>query len=189
MLTTVQQGVKMPKFLRRKYKIKLEAGGLENSYHSHQDPGVWTPTAFPSYGTELLAWTLEWETLQPSPPQWRAGWTCWRSPRRWSCTLYRQVSLGRLGVHCVKIRAMAMLIQTFLTQAISPSDSHQWRPGCSPCPDPRALKGEHWSTNMCYGRQERYVSKISSMEIIHLNASCSTKSLPKNASFPPPSWS
>jgi hypothetical protein len=34
--------------------------------------------------------------------------------------MYRQVNLGGLGVHCVKTRAMAMLIQTFITQAISP---------------------------------------------------------------------
>ena len=33
---------------------------------------------------------------------------------------FRQVELGGLGVHCVKTRAMAMLIHTFLSQAISP---------------------------------------------------------------------
>ena len=38
--------------------------------------------------------------------------------------MYRQVSMGGLGVHCVKTRAMAMLIQTFLTQAISPRFSN-----------------------------------------------------------------
>ena len=32
---------------------------------------------------------------------------------------YRQVGLGGLGLHCVKTRAMAMLIHTFLSQAIS----------------------------------------------------------------------
>ena len=32
---------------------------------------------------------------------------------------YRQVGLGGLGLHCVKTRAMAMLIHTFLNQAIS----------------------------------------------------------------------
>ena len=33
---------------------------------------------------------------------------------------YRQVELGGLGVHCVRTRAMAMLIHTFLAQAICP---------------------------------------------------------------------
>ena len=33
---------------------------------------------------------------------------------------YRQVELGGLSVHCVRTRAMAMLIHTFLAQAICP---------------------------------------------------------------------
>ena len=33
---------------------------------------------------------------------------------------YRQVELGELGVHCVRTRSMAMLINTFLAQAICP---------------------------------------------------------------------
>ena len=37
---------------------------------------------------------------------------------------YREVGLGGLGVHNVKIKAMAMLIHTFLQQAISPRFSH-----------------------------------------------------------------
>ena len=34
--------------------------------------------------------------------------------------MYRPVELGGLGVHNVKVRATAMLIHTFLAQAISP---------------------------------------------------------------------
>ena len=37
---------------------------------------------------------------------------------------YREVGLGGLGVHCVKMKAMAMLIHTFLQQAISPRFTH-----------------------------------------------------------------
>jgi hypothetical protein len=33
------------------------------------------------------------------------------------------------------------------------------------------LKGEHWLKNTFYGRLDWYLSKISAMEIIHLNAS------------------
>ena len=33
---------------------------------------------------------------------------------------YREVGMGGLGMHNVKMRAMAMLIHTFLAQAISP---------------------------------------------------------------------
>ena len=38
--------------------------------------------------------------------------------------IYRQVGFGRLGVFNVKMRAMAMLIHTFLSQAISPCFSN-----------------------------------------------------------------
>ena len=37
---------------------------------------------------------------------------------------FRQTELGGLGVHCVRTRAMAMLIHTFLAQAISPRFSN-----------------------------------------------------------------
>ena len=55
-------------------------------------------------------------TAQPSPTILRASYTstCLRGLRQ----------VGGLGVHCVKTRAMAMLIHTFLAQAISPRFSN-----------------------------------------------------------------
>ena len=38
--------------------------------------------------------------------------------------IYKQVELGGLGVYHIKMRAMAMLIQTLLSQAISPCFSN-----------------------------------------------------------------
>ena len=51
------------------------------------------------------------------------------------------------------------------------------------------LKGEHWSKNTFYGSQEKYLLNLSEIEKLNFNASFSSKSLPKNESCPPPSWS
>ena len=44
---------------------------------------------------------------------------------------FRQTELGGLGLHCVKTRAMAMLIHTFLSQAINPKYNNNQYHTCS----------------------------------------------------------